>query len=350
MSGRNMPFRFIILSVIFIIGASTFFFTVVTLPLRTSVSVNRSTVLIGDSIRYFLTINARKDIALEIPDVSSIFKDFSVRNHKRIVEDSMWRRVYRYIYMIAKEDPGEYEIEPLTIRYKHRNDVAWNEDKVRGFSINVRGLLSSEDDSEGKIKIGSDIIGVKGVGEKDGSGERSMDIDASFKYKIKDESRPKNILTLQDVIFFVILGFGCLVLFTVGATFIYDKIFRKKIPIVPIDILALERIKKIEIRDVGSSPDVKVFCSALSFAVKDYLKRRFGMENREKTSMEFISEFYDIASIPDKHKEAVGKILSICDLVKYSDYQSNKDELSNIAVLAKDLVAETRQISVGKSG
>jgi len=308
------------------------------------VSISRTDVLIGDSIRYQLVVNARKGVSVEMPDLTASFTGFFVRNNKKTVEDSWGRRIYRYIYIIAKDEPGDFEIPPLVIRHKGKEEASWHEYKVRGFKIKVRGLLGEDDRSEEKIRIGSDLIGRGGGSGEGVESERSMTVDAAFRYKIKDAADPKDILTAQDIIFFAVTGLAVAVFLIAVAMFVYDRLFRKKTPPIPIDIAALDRLEKLERGRSGETIGPKDFCFSLSRTVKDYLKALFKMEEREKTTSEFISELSGAKGLYDKDRDSAREILMICDLVKYSDYSSNAAELSKAAAMAKDIVLNTRTV------
>lgn len=346
MTKRNFPLLKVAVAAIFIAGAAAFLFAGRMLPLKASASLSRTDVLIGDSMRYCLMVDARRDVSVEIPDLARYFEGFSIRNNKRTVEDIFGRRVYRYIYIIAKEDAGDFEVAPLEIRYKDKPGGDWRVQEVRGFDIRVRSVLGQEREYKKDIKIGSDMAaGPRGLAKESGDNGRTMTVDSVFDYRIKDAPRPKNILTLQDIVFLVLSGLAGLVALVALLTFIYDRVFRKKVPPVSIDIAALEKIKKLDPRHAVETSSPKDFCLVLSSVLKDYLRSRFSMEAREKTTREFLAELNGISGLADEYKKKVLEVLTLCDLVKYSGYASDESELSAGAAYAKTIVIDTRVVA-----
>ena len=97
-------------------GAVAFILISEMAPLRVEASLNLASVLIGDTIRYALVVDMRNGFMLEQPDLDRHFAAFSIRDKKRTVENTFGRRVSRSIYFIAKDEPGEYDIEPVKLR------------------------------------------------------------------------------------------------------------------------------------------------------------------------------------------------------------------------------------------
>ena len=305
-------------------GAVAFILISEMAPLRVEASLNLASVLIGDTIRYALVVDMRNGFMLEQPDLDRHFAAFSIRDKKRTVENRFGRRVSRYIYFIAKDEPGEYDIEPVKLRYKRDGESSWREELVRGFHVRVRGILES--DTAHKIKVTVD--------------SRVTEYDAPFNYDIKDDVAPKNILTLLDIVFIAISAVAVLIAFFAAAAFLYAGIFRKKpTPEAP-DAVALGRLAALR-ASTSAAALPKEFCFTLSVILKDYLKSRFGMDGRENTTKEFLAELNGLSDAA-AHREKIREILMLCDLVKYSDYASSEAELAPLADSAKTIITETR--------
>ena len=181
---------------------------------------------------------------------------------------------------------------------------------------------------------------------KGGQGdEHTMTIDSAFSYKIRESGDVKRVWTIQDLIFIAILLLAALVFSVAALTFVYDRLFRKEAPEIPPDALAADRLKALKL-PAGDIIKTKDFCFTLSFILKDYLKSRFGMEKLEKTTREFLSELERVSALGPGEREKTGKVLGLCDLVKYSDYTSSDAELPESASLAGDIISKTAKSTV----
>ncbi len=303
-------------------------------------SVSKTDVLIGDSLKYTLVITARSGTVVERPDIRAHLADFTFRDLKTSVEDFFRRRVYRYVCIFSRNDPGDYTIGPMKVRYREKGETGWREKKTRAFNITVRGVLP-EQAGGGKIRMESGIAGAKGPIRSDGD-DSGRDLDVGVSYRIKDAGGPKSVKAPLDIVFMALMGLAAAAFFAVLVSFIYDKVFRRKVPPMPPDAVALQKLKALENAGRPHPEGPREFCRAVSSALKEYLRARFGMEPLEKTATEFMSELDLIPGVDDGCKEKVREVLALCDLVKYAEYGSSPEELGVCLAHARDVIIKTR--------
>lgn len=86
----------------------------------------------------------------------------------------------------------------------------------------------------------------------------------------------------------------------------------------------------------------KVFCSAVSDAVRVYLEDRFRFKAPERTTEEFLSELQKSPRLNDEQKKTLADFLERCDLVKFARFEPAETELKQLHSVAHRLVDETK--------
>jgi hypothetical protein len=86
----------------------------------------------------------------------------------------------------------------------------------------------------------------------------------------------------------------------------------------------------------------KVFCSAVSDAVRVYLESRFKFRAPERTTEEFLSELHRSQRLNDEQKKTLADFLERCDLVKFARFEPAETELKQLHSVAHRLVDEMK--------
>ena len=143
-------------------------------------------------------------------------------------------------------------------------------------------------------------------------------------------------------------GFGALVAAAVAAYFI-RRLRRSRVvpptPPVPAHVRARQRLGAA----LALIHDPKVFCTAVSDAVRQYLEERFRYRAPERTTEEFLSELKSSGQLLPDQKKSLGEFLQGCDLVKFAQFEPTEDALRAWHDGALRLVDETQSDSMPSS-
>ena len=85
----------------------------------------------------------------------------------------------------------------------------------------------------------------------------------------------------------------------------------------------------------------KVFCTAVSGAMREYLERQFELPAPWRTTEEFLVELERSLLLTDRHKDQIGRLLVSCDLVKFARHEPGRADLRELQAAAVRLVRET---------
>jgi len=83
------------------------------------------------------------------------------------------------------------------------------------------------------------------------------------------------------------------------------------------------------------------FCILVSDTVREYLEKRFQFHAPDRTTEEFLEEMQQSPLLSYDQKEALGRFLTSCDLVKFARYEPTLPELKALHDAALRLVDET---------
>ena len=86
----------------------------------------------------------------------------------------------------------------------------------------------------------------------------------------------------------------------------------------------------------------RLYCQAVSVAIRLYLEERFNLHAPDRTTEEFLDELRLSALLALDQKQTLGDFLTQCDLVKFARYEPSPTELQGLHDAAVRLVVETR--------
>ena len=112
------------------------------------------------------------------------------------------------------------------------------------------------------------------------------------------------------------------------------------IPPVPPHVRAKLRLQEA-LRLIG---DARLFCIAVSDALRTYLEERFRLRAPERTTEEFLQDLQKTTHLNAAQKLALTDFLERCDLVKFAKYEPGEPELRDLHQSALRLVEETEPI------
>lgn len=85
------------------------------------------------------------------------------------------------------------------------------------------------------------------------------------------------------------------------------------------------------------------FCILVSDTIREYLEKRFRFHAPDRTTEEFLEEMQESSLLSYEQKDALGRFLTSCDLVKFARYELALTELKALHDAALRLVDETAQ-------
>ena len=88
--------------------------------------------------------------------------------------------------------------------------------------------------------------------------------------------------------------------------------------------------------------DPRVFCIAVSDAVRIYLEERFNLRAPERTTEEFLRDLQKTSALTAQQKQSLGEFLEQCDLVKFARFEPPESLLRELHESALRLVHETQ--------
>lgn len=116
---------------------------------------------------------------------------------------------------------------------------------------------------------------------------------------------------------------------------------RKSIVIIPADITALEKLKKLENAEVWQKGNIKNYYSQLSEIIRRYCENRFKFIALEITTDEILIELG--GRLNTKEIATLRTLLQRADLAKFAKSKPDKNENIESMLLAKEFVNNTKE-------
>jgi hypothetical protein len=130
----------------------------------------------------------------------------------------------------------------------------------------------------------------------------------------------------------------------VAALFFLWRWWRRKlaappvIPVIPPHVRARQRLQEA----LRLLADPRLFCIAVSDALRVYLEERFELRAPERTTEEFLVDLQTASHLDEAQKRSLADFLERCDLVKFARFEPTESALRDLQESALRLVDETR--------
>lgn len=111
----------------------------------------------------------------------------------------------------------------------------------------------------------------------------------------------------------------------------------------PADVRALARFESMRALPVRTEPEVDAFHVAAAAAMRDYLRKRFGVPAAERTSDETLAALRSVRTLAGPQLDALAAFLSGCDLAKFARGGATSAQCSSLLDDACRFVRETAQ-------
>lgn len=272
--------------------------------------IDRLLVRIGDKITYTITVEAKKNIEVEFPQIlPENLAGFAVKDFGSSQKGVFGKKIFKQWYLLDTYVSGEHVIPAAFVKYRLKGEPSWRELHVNEVKLEIKSVL---DTSPEKTDI-RDIIGPKSFADK------------------------MRLYVLTALAAFLIAG--------AFFSFIFWKKKNKefKLPPVPAHIIAYEALAALEKKDYIRQQQAKIYYIELSDIVRHYLENRFNIRAPEMTTEEFLVKVREDSALSLEHKSLLRDFLTNCDLVKFAKYQPVEPEASLSFSSAKKLVDQTKE-------
>lgn len=363
-------------------------------PFSVRADVSPGTALIGDTVRCDITVTADRDAEYELMVPEKVFSGFTVRGTDFFEGSFLRKKTLKKTYLLTRYSPGEAEVGQVEARAREEGATGWKTARTAPVGVTFRPLLSEERVPGRKTVIegkyftgGAKGMGtMPGVGDEEGGGAGPA-VDGPVRFFIKDKADPKSVRTIGDMglagLAIVVGGVLALLL----ALVIYGTIKAAKEKPAPLaHETALARLAKLSARTrdekqgagrkaqgekngvIARSPGEmdaatkrsrssdseknrvkeKDLYAGLYAAMTDYVKAAFGLGTGNLTAKEFITLTGVLTALSNDQKEYLKKMATLCDLIKYSGYQPQSEELSGEIKAGIEFVEATKKKDEGR--
>lgn len=275
-------------------------------------SVNKSTILVGDRIKFSIDVKYRKGMEISAP----VFKndrigDMEIKDSGRNTKEGLFgARENIYWYSITSYDLGKHTIPQVEIRYRGKGDKEWKGVKTKALAIEVVSIIPK--DREFK-----DIKDVKGP---------------FYYFEV-------NWILVALILFLIIIVAGII---------LYVR--RRNAPPVKLPHeTALEELEFMRGEFLRTS-DVKEYFAGVSDCIRRYIERSFKLKAPEMTTEEFLGSLRESTTLTLDQKDLLKDFLNACDLVKFAKYTPARNEAESVYVSAKKFVDETKKLFMPEEG
>jgi hypothetical protein len=284
-------------------------------PITISSSVDKSRITIGDLFTYTVSVTHDKDIDIEMPGLGVNLGQFEIRDYEVYDPKKEKQKVISKVdYILSTFFTGDFEIPPLTIKYKTLKDTVFNTLSTEKINIIVESVKASEK---------GDIIDIK-----------------------SPLLIPKNLWYLLR---WFVLGGGILFICFL-AILIYKRkkagkglLPVKEIPPRPPHEIALEALDKLKTSDLLTLGEVKQFYIEISEIIRQYIGGRYFVVAMEMTTTDVLLGL-KTSNINNDEFELFKIFLNRCDLVKFAKYIPLNEEHQEIIELAYTTINKTKVV------
>lgn len=287
--------------------------------------LSQTSARVGDRVIYKVIATAAKNTDVEIPDVRSGLSAFDIVDDGLSRKDSLWGQETIRWYLLAQYSPGEYTIPKVIITYRKDGGSAGSIETNEA-RINVKSVLGDDAGNDFKARLGGGIVSKTTQAAKEPEAP-SRDIDAPIRLKIIEAGAPLNVITYSDV--GIICTSGLAVMLTIFFILRSAKKRRPKAPVLSPYEAAIAELDSLESADRRRDDAIKEAYSGIASALKCFLRSLYNIGSTELTTKEFLREVDKTDSINKAQKPEIEKLITLCDLVKFSGYAPAADELKS---------------------
>lgn len=269
---------------------------------------DRTTVTIGDRIRYTVEVRSKGNFDLDLPKFTKNaignfeIKDAGAATKKGLFGSRSWIRWF----IVTTYETGVQTIPPVEVLYKPKGAKDWKTAKTLAIPITVKSVLP-----------------------RDGSAT-----------DIKDIRGP--ILLASPRWPYVV---GALVLGLIAAAIIrrFRRTVQRNVALTAYATAVAELDAAREA--LGHSGAIAEAYACISDCVRRYIEAVFALKAPEMTTEEFLSSAHDSNRLSDAQKALLKDFLEASDLVKFARHAPRTDEAEAAFARARNFIDQTRSLS-----
>ncbi len=283
-------------------------------PVSIRVWVDKSTVTIGERIRYFIEVRVKKGYVIQMPEFGENLKRFIIRDFHREEpeEKENGMKVFRQWYDLDIFFTGSYVIPALMVEYR---DPGANKDDTK------------------ELKSGSVFVEVKSVAEEGELNKGLRDIRDAVELPEPEKPFP-----------WIAAAAGAVILIVAAVVIIRRMRLQAADPTGPIlrpHEKAMNAIRSLRTMNVETAEQTKAFYIRISETVRYYLEEQFHLRAPEMTTEEFLKKVAENQSLNQEWTRLLRDFMMECDLVKFAKHVPVENERENVLSAAEKFVQNT---------
>jgi hypothetical protein len=283
-------------------------------PAQLTLRLNNTSPLVADEVAAQLRVTVPVRTEVELPALKGLPKELQVSGVRTVgpTSDPGGGQVWELNFKIEVLGPGQFELPPLTVRFRDGTDGDWSSIESEPVSLEFRSMLGDDPESAqprpnpnplgfpapwlGSLLIATALLLLVASA-------------AFFLMKRRSPARVAALPTLSP----------------------YEKAMK-----------AFERIEAAGYLDRG---EVDRFYTELSSVVRYYIEDQFGLRAPEQTTEEFLQALAGRPGLIQSHQEALVSFLEQCDLVKFAKLRPTSREGKSVLDAARAFVENSYQLS-----
>ncbi len=284
------------------------------LPVKLKAFVDKTSIFIGDKIKYTVKVKANNGVELQLPEFGDNLAEFTIRDFGSSKGGFWGTRTLTQWYLLDIYETGEFSIPGAIVKYRLAGKEEWKELNTDEISVVVMSVLD-KDDKEPEIR----------------------DIKGPVSYR--------------DWTFFFIILSAIPVIIAILILIRY-LVNRKKMrvasaPPVPAHEIAIKALNQLMKQKYIETGETQQHYFELSNIVRHYLENRFQLKAPEMTTEEFLSILRSSSVLNIDQKNLLREFLSHCDMVKFAKYIPEDIENNSSYDFAKKLIDQTKEVIEG---
>jgi hypothetical protein len=277
-------------------------------------SVDSTSVALGDWIRLMLEVKCPSTATVYFPVVKDSLGSFEI-----VKQDSLQRThndsvtVLSRIFTVASFRDGQKTIPSIPVSYRLGSDTTIRTAQTNPISIEVRAV--------------------------------AVDTGAALR-----DIKPPIAVPISAVE--IALYAGSVIVSALILYFLYKYIRRRKgkssekvevQPIVPPDLLAMQKLDELEAQRLWQQGEIKLFYSNATEIVREYFELRYGIMALEMTTGEVMHQLR--SRIDDRPvRNSIEEYLSHADLVKFAKHRPDLKENEDTIPQARSIIDHTKPV------
>jgi len=310
-------------------------------PLKVRFFIQPKEPMIIDPIRLTIEAEIEKDFELKRPAFGEGLGEFAIRDwREEKAKDENGKTLFRNEYELEVFLSGEYEIGPMVFSFK----------KKPGKSAHP-GPEKASEKPETSSSPGEDLYKLKTESVK--IEVASLEEDSKAIGTLEPPAGPEDLPEPASALLWYLLAgtagaaaLGALLLF--GLRGRLRRVFVPPPP--PPHEIAYRELKALIDEDLVGAGKIKEFYFRLTFIVRQYIERRFGLRAPERTTEEFLQEAAGSGVLSVDHQALLRDFLNHADLVKYAKYDPEAEDIERSFEAARRFINETRPQDEKKGG